>query len=1023
VTLFDVVSRQRRLVLLVVGLVSVAGIWAGVELPSAIYPELNFSRIKIVAQGSSLGARQVVFSVTRPLEEAVSVVPGVTRVQSHSIRGASELSITFSPTTDMAYALQLVRARVNQIQGSLPPDLDIEIERLTPSLFPILSYNLQGGDPATLYDIARYEIKPLLSRVPGVGRVDVQGSDVREIEVMVDPARLSAVGISYADLADAIRRAVTVQAVGRVAQNYRQYLIVTDQEAHSAADVGAVVLGSGLHVRDVATVQVGTEDHVRIVAGDGKPAALINVARQVGGNTVAIADSVAGVMAGLARSLPPGVRLKPVYDQAALVRDAVRSVRDAMLVGAALAVLVLLVFLRHGRITAISATSIPVTLAVTIFVMSVIGQTFNLMTLGAMAIAIGLVIDDAVVITENIARHLLLGGGRVQAIRAAVQELIWPVTTSTITTVVVFLPLGLLQGVVGQFFAALATTLTVAVLVSLALALTLIPLLAEQFVTAHEVGASVTGALARVQRGLEDLGPRYERGLARALGRPRRLGAALLVLAAGGVGLWRLVGTGFLPEIDEGAFVLDYFTPGGTALAETNREVGIAESILAATPEITGTSRRTGAELGFFATAQNSGDIVVRLTPRNRRRRDVFAVMDDVRDETATAVPRLHIEFMQILADVINDLAGAARPVEVKLFGESLDTLEAYARRLAPELERIDGLEDLYNGVSEPSAELLMRVDEAEAGRIGMTPVDVGSAVSAALLGVPAGEIRAGDRPVAVRVRAPDSVRFDPQRLRALPLLGGPGRRVTPLGSLATFAPTESRLSLERENQQQMIVMTADVSGRSLGGVMTEVRRVLAEHPAPPGVRVALAGQYAGQQEAFRALLLVLALAAVSVCAVMVVQFESFVEPLVVLLVAPVSFVGALALLFLTGTPLNVSSFMGLILLVGLIVKNGIILLDFTRLRMREEGVSLEVAIREAGRVRLRPILMTTLCTLFGLLPLALGIGAGSEMQRPLALAVIGGLALSTPITLFAVPTLLVAVRGRSFTLPRPAGR
>ena len=1018
-TLFDVVSRQRRLVLLLVGLLGVAGIWAGFALPSAIYPELNFSRIKIVAQGSSLGARQVVFSVTRPLEEAVSVVPGVTRVQSHSIRGASELSINFSPATDMAYALQLVRARVSQVQGALPPDLDIEIERLTPSLFPILSYNLEGGDPATLYDLARYEIKPLLSRVPGVGRVEVQGSDVREIEVLVDPGRLAAAGMSYADLADAIRRAVTVQAVGRVAQNYRQYLIVTDQEAHSAADVGAVVLGSGLHVRDVATVQVGTEDHVRIVAGDGKPAALINVARQIGGNTVAIADSVARVMAGLASALPPGVRLKPVYDQAALVRDAVRSVRDAMLVGAALAVVVLLVFLRHGRITAVSATSIPVTLAVTVFVMRVIGQTFNLMTLGAMAIAIGLVIDDAVVITENIARHLLLGGGRVQAIRAAVQELIWPVTTSTVTTVVVFLPLGLLQGVVGQFFAALATTLTVAVLVSLALALTLVPLLAEQFVTAHEVDPSVTGTLARAQRALEQLGPRYERALAAALDHPRQLGAALLLLVAAGVGLWQLVGTGFLPEIDEGAFVLDYFTPGGTALAETNREVGIAESILAATPEVTGTARRTGAELGFFATAQNSGDIVVRLTPRSRRSRDVFAVMDQVREEIGTAVPRLHIEFMQILADVINDLAGAARPVEVKLFGESLDTLEAYARRLAPELERVGGLEDLYNGVSEPSAELLMRVNETEAGRIGMTPVDVGSAVSGALLGVPAGEIRTGDRPVAVRVRAPDSVRFDPLRLRALPLLGGPARRATPLGSVATFEATESRLSLERENQQQMIVMTADVSGRSLGGVTTDVRRVLAAQPAPPGVRVALGGQYAGQQEAFRALLLVLALAAVSVCAVMVVQFQSFVEPLVVLLVAPVSFVGALALLFLTGTPLNVSSFMGLILLVGLIVKNGIILLDFTRLRMLADGTGLEAAIREAARVRLRPILMTTLCTLFGLLPLALGIGAGSEMQRPLALAVIGGLALSTPITLFAVPILLVAIRGRTFTLGR----
>jgi len=1018
VTLFDVVSRQRRFVYLLVALLSVAGVWAGLVLPSAIYPELNFSRIKIVAQGSTLGARQVVFSVTRPLEEAVSIVPGVTRVRSHSIRGASEIAITFAPSTDMGYALQLVRARVNQVQATFPPDLDIEVERLTPSLFPILSYNLEGGDPATLYDIARYDIKPLISRVPGVGRVEVQGSDIREIEVVTDPARLAATGLTYTDLADDIRRAVTVQAVGRVAQDYRQYLIVTDQEARSPEDIGAVVLRNGLRVRDVATVRVGTEDHVRVIAGDGKPAALLNVSRQIGGNTVAIADSVAAIVAALGPTLPPGVHLKAVYDQASLVRDAVRSVRDAMLVGAALAVLVLLLFLRHGRITAISAASIPLTLAITVFVMSVLGQTFNLMTLGAMAIAIGLVIDDAVVITENIARHLALGGARVRAIREAVQELIWPVTTSTITTVVVFLPLGLLQGVVGQFFAALATTLTVAVLVSLLLALTLIPLLAEQFVTPHEVAAVATGPLARIQRALDALAPRYERALATVLHHPRRIVVAATVLVAAGLALWRLVGTGFLPEMDESAFVLDYFTPGGTALAETNREVGVAEGVLAATAEITGTSRRTGAELGMFATAQNSGDIIARLPPRSRRSRDVFAVIDDVRDRIAAAVPRLHIEFMQILADVINDLAGAARPVEVKLYGERLDTLEAYARRLAPALERITGLQDLYNGVSEPTAELLMRVNQAVADRIGMTPVDVGTAVGAALLGVQAGEIRTEDRPVAVRVRAPDSVRFDPLRLRALPVLGAGARHATPLGSLASFEPAESRLSLERENQQQMIAMTADVSGRSLGGVMGDVQRVLGDQRPPAGVRVALGGQYASQQEAFRGLLLVLGLAVVSVCAVMVVQFESFVEPLVVLLVAPVSFVGALALLLVTGTALNVSSFMGLILLVGLIVKNGIILLDFTRLRMLGERLPLEAAIREAARVRLRPILMTTLCTLFGLLPLALGIGTGSELQRPLALAVIGGLALSTPITLFAVPTLLVAIRGRDYVIP-----
>lgn len=1000
--------------------------WATFHLPSAIYPELQFARISIVAQGSTLGARQVLFSITRPIEEAVSLVPGVTRVHSHSIRGAVEINVNFTPQTDMAAALQLVRTRIDQVRGQLPSDLDIEVERLAPSLFPIVSYNLEGGDPATLYDLARYEIKPLFSRVPGVGRVEVQGSDVHEIEVVADPARIAAQGMTFADLAQAIEHGVTVQAVGRVAQDYRQYLIVTDQEAKSVEDVGAVVVGKGLRVRDLATVELGTEDRVRLTAGDGKPAVFVNVARQLGGNTVDIADSVAHIVRALGPTLPPGVHLKPVYDQAALVKDAVRAVRDAMFIGAILAVLVLLFFLRHVRITLISAAAIPLTLSITVFVMGLLGESLNLMTLGAMAVAIGLVIDDAVVVTENIARHMALHPDRTIAVRRAVSELLWPVTTSTITTVVVFLPLGLLQGVVGQFFAALATTLTVAVLVSLVLALSVIPLLAERFVTPHDVDTRPTGPglLARLERWQEQLAPRYERALARVLDHPRRVIVTAALLAVGGVVAWQVVETGFLPDMDEGSFVLDYFTPGGTALEETNRQLGIAEGILTKTPEVWGTARRTGSELGFFATAQNSGDILVRLVPRRDRDRDIFEVMDDVRDRIQTAAPRLHIEFMQILSDVINDLAGAARPVEVKLFGEQLDTLEAYARRLAPAMGQIDGIEDLYDGVSEPTAELLMHVNQAEVERLGSTPVDVGNAVSAALLGVRAGEVRIGDRPVPIRVRAPDSVRYDPFRLQALPVVAGdPGgtsdARVAPLGSLATFERTESRLGLDREDQQQLITMTADVSGRSLGGVMGDVRRLLAAQPAPAGVRVVLGGQYASQQTAFAALLLVLGLAVVCVCAVMVIQFESFVEPAVVLLVAPVSFVGALALLLITGTALNVSSFMGLILLVGLIVKNGIILLDFTRLRMRAEGLPLEVAIREAARVRLRPILMTTLCTLFGLLPLALGLGAGSELQRPLALAVIGGLTLSTPITLFAVPSLLVAIRGKDYRVPR----
>ena len=1029
--LFDVLIHQRRFIYLAVALLSAAGIGSALILPSAIYPELTFPRIAIVAEGSSLGARQVVFSITRPIEEAVSVVPGVLRVRSKSIRGASEISMWFAPKTDMIYALQLVQSRISQVTSDLPNGLDVRVERLTPSLFPVVSYNLEGGDPATLNDIALYEIKPVLSRVPGVGRVDVQGTDVREIEVVADPARLATLGLSYDDLAADIRQAITPEAVGRVAKDYRQYLIVTDQEARSPEDVGNVAIGGGLRVRDVASVSLGTEDHVQVIAGDGRPAALLNITRQVGGNTLQLADSVAKAMAALAPSLPPGVHFKVVYDQAELVRDAVRSVRDAMLIGALLAVVILLAFLRHGRITAVSATSIPLTLIITVSVMHLLNQTFNLMTLGAMAIAIGLVIDDAVVITENIARHLALVNDRRAAIRKAVQELIWPVTTSTITTVVVFLPLGLLQGVVGQFFAALSLTLTIAVLISLLLALSIIPLLSDQFLRsrdvpaeAEEAAAAGSGRLAALAawlgRAFDGFGDAYVRALGHVLDHPRRMLAGAAVLVVAGVVVQRFVGSGFLPDVDEGAFVLDYWTPGGTALAENDRQLRLVEGILARTPEVTGTSRRTGAELGMFATLQNTGDLVARLKRRGDRHRSIFQVMDTVRDQVNSAVPTLHIEFIQILSDVINDLAGGAKAIEIKLFGSNLDSLEAYARKVSPALAKVEGLEDLFDGISFPSAEMMMRVDGAEATRLGLTPEQVGTHVSGALLGVNAGQVRTQDRAINVRVRAPDSVRYDPLKLGSIPIAGAAKGAMAPLASLAAVRPLESRAELDRENQQQMIAMTADVSGRSLGQIMRDVKAALAAVPPPSGIRIEFGGQYASQQDAFRAMLMVLAIAALSVIAVMVVQFESFVEPLIIALAAPVSFIGAIGMLLVTGTPLNVSSFMGLILLVGLIVKNGIILLDFTRRRGIYEGMPLAEAIIDAARIRLRPILMTTLCTLFGLFPLALALGAGSEMQQPLALAVIGGLAISTPITLFLVPTLVVAIRGRDY-VPRRA--
>jgi len=1023
---FGFLTRQRRFIYLLVALLSAGGIAAAFGLPSSIYPELQFPRVTIVAQGTALGAQAQLFTVTRTLEEAVSVVPGLQRVRSRSIRGASELSLYFAPNTDMLQALQQVQSRVAEVRGELPPELQIETERLLPSLFPILTYNVMGNDPAQLYDLALYQIRPALAGIPGVGRIEVQGSEIRQIEVIADPARLSTAGLSYADLASAIQDALGVQAVGRADADYRQYLVVRQPQARSVDDVANVVLKGTLRVRDVATVREGTEDRVRLIRGDGRPAALINVARQPGGNTLQVADSVAHVMATMQKSMPAGVSIQPVYDQALLVREAVGSVRDAMLLGALLAVVILLIFLRNGRITAISASSIPLTMAITVFVMMLMHASFNLMTLGGMAIAIGLVIDDAVVVTENIARHLAFNPDRHFAIRDAVQELVWPVTTSTLTTVVVFLPLGLLEGVVGQFFKALSLTLVIAVLVSLGLAMALVPLLADQFVSAEageiEHVHRSDGHMKlgdRIEAAIERLSDAYVAQLGRVLQHPRRLAAVAALLVVAGVVVYTGLGTGFLPIMDEGAFVLDYVAPTGTALAETDRELHVVENVLAHTPGVEADSRRTGAEMGLFATQQNTGDIVVRLKPRSQRGRDIFAIMDEVRGQVAAAVPRLQVEFTQILTDLINDLAGSANPVEIKLFGDNLQQLEAYAQAVSPKLEKINGLVDLYDGVPDPSPELAMHVDAAAAGRIGLTPQEVAAQAGAAMLGADAGELRAGDRTIPIRVRAPDVVRYDPLRLGTMPIYGKGSPVPTSLGTLATFRDTTSPAELLRENQRQMIAITGGVEGRSLGGVTGDVMAVLAANPPPAGIRVVLGGQYESQQAAFRSLLLVLTLASLCVVGVMLIQFESFIEPLVILLAAPLSFVGALGLLLVTRTQLNVASMMGMILLVGLIVKNGIILLDFTRHRMRYEGEALEPAIRQAARVRLRPILMTTLCTLFGLLPLALGLGAGAEMQRPLALAVIGGLALSTPITLFLVPAFLVAIRGRDWRLPQ----
>jgi CzcA family heavy metal efflux pump len=1008
VSIAGVVERYRAAVYLIAALLSLGGVYALYTLPAAIYPEVAYPRIVVLGHGGTFEAQEMVVAATRPLEQALSGLLGLRKIRARTVRGSAELSLDFQPQADMQLALSQVQARLAELQPSLPPEIEVSAERLTPSVFPVLQYELVGADPLILHDLAEFTVRPRLAGLPDVGEIQVQGGRVRELSVQLDPGRLISNRVSTSDVAKAITATDVAVAAGRVDRTYKQFAIIVSGLTNTPEQLAQIVVrrtgNREIRVGDLGTVQYAPADQFQIVSGNGQPAALVNVARQPNGSTLRVKEVVQAAIDSIRPLLPAGVQLKPVYDQAALVSDSMRSVRDAMLIGGALAVLVLFILLGRVRTTFAAALTLPITVAITLLGLWIFGDTLNLMSLGGLAVAIGLIIDDGVVVVENIERRLAAHPDQpsVDVIRIGTDEIFGPVAGSTLTTVVVFAPLGLLQGIVGDFFRSFALALAIAVLVSLVIAMTLIPAIAIEW--AQRAGAATAAGAELPHLHLERLQGGYGRIVAGALQRRHLvlLGMALLLL--GSLALTRIMGTGFLPQMDEGGFILDYWAPPGGALSETNRQVQVIERIVARDPDVESFTRRTGLELGFAATLPNSGDFTVRLKPRSERKSSVYDVIDRVRVGAEREAPAVRVEFMQLLQDIIGDLAGAPAPVELKLFSTDQAQAERAAVAVAKAIEPIPGLVDLYNGVPGKDAELRIALDPVRVARLGLTPDAVQADARAALFGTEAGSAREADRVIPIRVRFPDSVRNRPDVPDLLPIVGPQGW--APLSQLGSVRDTAGASELLRENLRPLVAVTGRVEGRSLGSVMRDVRTALTKVSLPAAVRLETGGQYASQQESFRQLMGVLALAIGAVLAVLVTQFRGFRGPLAIVLVVPLGLTGSVIMLAATGVQFNVSSFMGVILLVGLIVKNGILLLD-AAVRAREMGLSEEESLVQAGQLRLRPILMTTLCTMVGLIPLALGLGSGAELQRPLAIAVIGGLAVSTAVTLLVLPTML----------------
>jgi len=997
-----------------------AGMYFSFRVPISVFPETNFPRVVIGVDNGVMPVEQMQVTITKPIEDAVNSVPGLVTVRSNTSRGSAEVSLFFDWGEDMATQLQLVDTALSKVEQTLPTTARVTTNRLTFATFPILGYSLTSNavSQSRLWEIATYDLKPPLNRVPGVSTVLVQGGQVPEFHVIPSLALLQNAGVTIPDLVNAIQASNIVDSPGLYEANHQLILGLVGAQVHDVDQLRQLVVkttpaGASVRVADVATVEQAPMPVYTKVTANGRDAVLLNISRQPTSNTVEVADAVAAEVKDLQTKLPSGVQLEPFYDQSQLVRDSITSVRDAIFIGLILACVILFLFLRDWTSSLIAGLVIPVTIAVTVLILWLLGQSFNLMTLGGLAAAIGLVIDDAIVVVENIVLHRDADESRVGAVRKALGEITVPLIGSTITPVVVFLPLVSVSGVTGSFFRALAVTMTAALLTSLVLALTWTPglslvLLGERRKPSNEnaqpsneehpghLQGKLMTRVVRVHRRILDW----------ALSKPLWLAGICVVLVVGTWAGYQSLGSDLLPEMDEGGFILDYIMPAGSSLTETNRVLNHVESILRSMPEVESTSRRTGLQMGLAAvTEANTGDFTVKL--KAKRNRGIDEIMQDVRTQIKSTEPELDIEFTQVLQDMIGDLSNAPEPIQIKLFANDPALLAQLAPHVADSIAKIDGVVDVQNGIdntlSGPATNF--QIDPVVAARMGFTPTEISEDATSILDGVTTADpLISEGRPYTIRVRLGDEHRASLDAIENTVFNSSSGHTAT-LASLATIEQLPPQNEIRRENLQRLVVVTGRLEGSDLGSAMARVQQTVASLHLPASVRVEYGGTYEEQQKSFRDLLRVLLLALALVFGVLLTEFRNFPAPIAILTSSVLSISGVILALLVTRTSFNVASFMGLIMVIGIVAKNGILLLDADE-KFRTEGATAREAMVHAAQRRLRPIVMTAIAAVCGMLPLAFALGAGSQMLQPLAIAVIGGLSVSMLLSLVVTPVI-----------------
>lgn len=975
------------------------GVFSLINIQTGLFPDITFPKIKIIAEAGQMPADKMMVSVTVPLENSIKKVQNLRLLRSTTSRGSCEISAFLDWNSDVDLGKQRIESQINEIKQDLPPGIGITVEKMNPSILPVMGFSLEGSGKSQieLRQIAEYTVKPFLSRIEGVSEVAITGGKTKEYQIILDPVRMSNLEITPQSVSAALQQSNLITSNGYISDYNRLYLSLTNTSMKSKEDLENLVIKNtpqrAIQVKDIAEVQIGEKKEYVKINANGKDVPLIAVLKQPEANLINVASEVQKQVRNLSSLLPKGVELKPYYNQADFVNDSIKSLRDVLWIGLLLAIIVTIFFLRSLKASTVVLVTIPVTLSLTVIVLYWAGYTFNIMTIGAIAAAIGLIIDDAIVVVEQIHRtheeHPSESSFRL--VNVAIRYLFPAMVGSSLSTIVIFLPFVLMSGVAGAYFKVMTNTMIITLLCSFFVTWIGLPVIYILF-SKEEHNITSRGKEVRQRLWVDYF---IKRPIISGI-----FSAALIVIT---FLILPKLPSGFLPEMDEGSLVLDFDTPPGTSLEESDKMLRKVDDILKHETDIESFSRRLGTQLGFFITEPSRGDYLIQL--KKGRKKSTMDVADDIRGKIESTLPALKVDFGQVIGDMLGDLMSSTQPIEVKIYGDNQETLKNLAARVAGVVEGVQGTADVFNGITIAGPEMIVEPDASKLAQFNLSPSDLQYEVQNMIEGNVAGNILETNKLTDIRTLEGGNKPMSISDFNNQPIFLSNGH-VKPLGEFASVRLVKGVAEIERENLKPMVAVTGRLNNRDLGSTLKEIQDKISKSVSlPAGYSIEYGGAYSEQQKAFNELLMILITSCFLVFVVILFLFRNVRVSILIIIIAALGTAGSMLALFLTGTPLNVGSYTGMIMIVGIIGENSVF--TYLQYKVEREKAGRDESVIYAISTRLRPKLMTALGAIAALFPLALGIGTGAQMHQPLAIAIIGGLIIALPLLLVVLPTFL----------------